>query len=295
MATAGIEATWHGLATGVKAERVLMANLDIRFWAAAGGGGIADRVRGVRGGGAAAAVRTETPRAIAGRDATRAGAQLKPTVLSKAQARRILLRAQRLDEFAPFGDGPDATRLAVEHLGYVQIDTINVIERCHHHILHTRIPGYRREHLHQAQSIDKSVFENWTHALSYVPTRDISFYIGGMKSHRLLQNPWFRSVKPEDLRKVLALIRKQGAITLRDIDDDELVEKDHAWASRKPSKRALQLAFYSGHLTVTERAGMLKTFDLMNRHFGWQRPPKAAPEREIVATCWIGRCAARGS
>ena len=31
LATAGIEATWYGLATGVKAERVLFANLDIRF------------------------------------------------------------------------------------------------------------------------------------------------------------------------------------------------------------------------------------------------------------------------
>ena len=59
----------------------------------------------------------------------------------------------------------------------------------------------------------------------------------------------------EDLRKVLRRIRKQGALTIRDIDDDVLVEKDHAWASRKPSKRALQLAFYRGVLTVSERAG----------------------------------------
>src|SRR6187200_299323 len=81
----------------------------------------------------------------------------KPQLLSKSRARRIWLRAQKLDEYAPFGDGPDATRVAVEHLGYVQIDTINVIERCHHHILFARIPGYQREHLHQAQSIDKTV------------------------------------------------------------------------------------------------------------------------------------------
>ena len=67
-----------------------------------------------------------------------------PFPLTKAQARRIWLRAQRLDEPAPFGDGPEATRAAVEHLGYVQIDTINVIERCHHHILYSRIPDYRR-------------------------------------------------------------------------------------------------------------------------------------------------------
>ena len=53
-------------------------------------------------------------------------------------------------------------------------------------------------------------------------------------------------MKKQDLRKVLTLIRKQGALTIRDIDDDVLVEKDHPWASRKPSKRALQLAFYTG-------------------------------------------------
>ena len=64
-----------------------------------------------------------------------------PYPLTSAEARRIWLRAQRLDTPAPFGEGPPATAAAVEHLGYVQIDTINVIERCHHHILWTRIPG----------------------------------------------------------------------------------------------------------------------------------------------------------
>ena len=64
--------------------------------------------------------------------------------LTKVQARCIWLRAQRLDTQAPFGEGPPATRAAVEHLGYVQIDTINVIERSHHHILWNRIPAYRR-------------------------------------------------------------------------------------------------------------------------------------------------------
>src|SRR3954466_9599606 len=92
--------------------------------------------------------------------------------LATSDARRIWLRAQRLDAPAPFGDGPEATPAAVAHLGYVQIDTINVIERCHHHILWSRIPAYRRAHLHQAQSIDRTVFEYWTHALSYVPSRD---------------------------------------------------------------------------------------------------------------------------
>ncbi len=200
--------------------------------------------------------------------------------VSKAQARRIWLHVQRLDTSAPFGGGPDATSAAVEHLGYVQIDTINVIERCHHHILWTRIPTYRREHLHQAQTVDKSVFEYWTHALSYLPTKDLRFFLGDMKRHRREPRAWFKSVTKTDLQKVLTLIKKEGSLTIRDIDDDVLVEKEHPWASRKPSKRALQLAFYSGVLTISERNGMLKTYDLMARHFGWDKAPRAASEKE---------------
>jgi uncharacterized protein len=201
--------------------------------------------------------------------------------LTKAHARQIWLHAQRLDTSTPFGGGAEATRAAVEHLGYVQIDTINVIERSHHHILWSRIPTYRREHLRQAQTLDKSVFEYWTHALSYLPTKDLRFFIADMKRHRREPRGWFASVGKSDLQKVLRLVKKEGALTIRDIDDDVLVEKEHPWASRKPSKRALQLAFYSGILTVSARDGMLKTYDLAARHFGWDKSPKAASEREI--------------
>lgn len=205
--------------------------------------------------------------------------QRTPVPISKAQARHLWLRAQRLDQRAPFGAGPQATRAAVEHLGYVQIDTIHVIERCHHHILYSRIPEYRRSDLHQAQSADKSVFEYWTHALSYVPTEDFRFFIPAMRQD------WesrFASVTPADLRKLLARIEESGALTIRDIEDDVLVEKNHAWASRKPSKRALQLAFYKGLLTISARDGMLKSYELAHRHFGWEKLPRSATENEIL-------------
>jgi len=208
---------------------------------------------------------------------------VKSHPLTKTEARQIWLRAQRLDSSTPFGDGPQATAAAVEHLGYVQIDTINVIERSHHHILWTRIPNYQRADLRQAQSVDKTIFEYWTHALSYVPARDLRFFLPAMRRHRREGHKWLSSVKPADLRKVLRLIRRDGALTIRDIDDDVLVDKEHLWASRKPSKRALQLAFYTGVLTISERNGMLKTYDLMARHFGWERPPKPASAKEASA------------
>ena len=206
--------------------------------------------------------------------------RIQPITIDQHAARRIWLRAQRLDERAPLGEGPEAVARAVRHLGYVQIDTINVIERCHHHILFARIPDYKRADLKQAQSIDKSVFEYWTHALAYIPTNDLPFFVTDMKGWRGEQTGWFASVAPADLRKVMRLI-KEGPLSIRDIEDDVLRDKDHEWASRKPSKRALQLAFYRGIVAVSERQGMLKTYDLLLRHFGWDALPKAAsgPQR----------------
>jgi uncharacterized protein len=206
----------------------------------------------------------------------------KPIPLTTKQARQIWLHAQRLDDRAPFGNGAQAVSDAVAHLGYVQIDTINVIERCHHHILFSRIPSYRRADLRHAQSVDKSVFEYWTHALSYVPAGDFRFFLPAMREHRREGHKWFASVKPADMRKVMRLVRA-GPLTIRDIEDDVLTEKEHLWQSRKPSKRALQLAFYTGAVTVSERQGMLKTYELMTRHFGWDRLPKPASAKDITA------------
>lgn len=207
----------------------------------------------------------------------------KSFTLAPAQARAIWLQAQRLGAEAPFGEGPEATRRAVEHLGYVQIDTINVIERSHHHILQSRIPDYRRADLEQVQSIDKTVFEYWTHALSYVPTADYRYFIPAMERHREAPNTWLAGVDPDDYAALLRRIRREGALSIRDIDDEVLVEKTHPWASRKPSKRVLRLGFFIGDLAISRRSGMLKSYELAARHFAWLRRPKPATETQIAA------------
>jgi uncharacterized protein YcaQ len=42
------------------------------------------------------------------------------------------------------------------------------------------------------------------------------------------------------------------------------------------------LTFFTGALTVSERTGMLKTYELMDRHFGWDARPKQASERQVL-------------
>jgi uncharacterized protein YcaQ len=207
----------------------------------------------------------------------------KPVTITKAEARRIWLRAQRLDAEYPFGSGPEAARAAIAHLGYVQIDTINVIERCHHHILFSRIPDYQRSDLRHVQSADKSVFEYWTHALSYVPTEDFRFFVPAMKAYREKPSAWFGTVSKAEIAAMKKRLRTEGPLSIRDIDDDELVEKDHPWASRKPSKRVLQLMFYQGFVAIGAREGMLKTYDLTERHFDWENLPKPATDRQRTA------------
>jgi uncharacterized protein YcaQ len=98
---------------------------------------------------------------------------ITPVPLSKQEARRIILAAQGFDKAKPFGSGKSSVHQAVQHLGYVQIDTLSVVERAHHHVLWSRIPDYQPDWLHQAQIKSRSVFEYWAHAAAYLPMQDL--------------------------------------------------------------------------------------------------------------------------
>ncbi|MDZ5650146.1 winged helix-turn-helix domain-containing protein [Nitrospirillum sp. BR 11828] len=205
-----------------------------------------------------------------------------PVEISAARARHLWLAAQRLLDVAPFGAGPEAVARATAHLGYVQIDTINVIERSHHHILQTRIPDYIRGDLAAAQSVDKSVFEYWAHALAYIPTADYRYFAPDMRQIRDNPPPHYAAINRRDYAALLRRIGEEGALSIRDIDDEVLVEKEHLWASRKPSKRLLNFGFYNGDLAISRRDGMLKAYELTDRHFGWERRPRPATPGQVA-------------
>lgn len=80
--------------------------------------------------------------------------------LSAAKLRRIALAQQGLLNTRSLepGSGKDGVAAAIAHLGYVQIDTISVVERAHHHVLRTRVKNYTPEYLDAAVA-HKQVFE----------------------------------------------------------------------------------------------------------------------------------------
>src|SRR6267154_2409269 len=143
-----------------------------------------------------------------------AGALSHPASLSLAEARAISLRSQGLAEDpAPFGSGKAAVLAAIQHLGYVQVDPINVIQRAHHHVLWSRVPDYQPEMLHELQSPDVSVFEYWNHATSYLPTSDFRFSLPLMRKHRA-QLHWSNDSAElrASMRRMRGLIRKNGPL-----------------------------------------------------------------------------------
>ncbi len=202
------------------------------------------------------------------------------TNLSLPVARAVWMQSCHLHQAASIQDLSKDLVGLVDRLGYVQIDTINVIERAHHHILWSRWNDYRPQHLSLLQSKDKSVFEYWTHALAYIPTKHFHHYKVAMKNFSKSPGRWYEMVRPEQVQKLKKQIQQNGALSISDIQDDVRVEKDHEWASRKPSKRVLQYMFNQGQLIISKREGMLKYYELTDRHFGWKKSPMASSTKD---------------
>jgi uncharacterized protein YcaQ len=187
--------------------------------------------------------------------------------ITQKTARRMTLHAQLLDGRTKIRKGKGGVKEAVEHLGYVQIDTISVIERAHHHVLWTRVPGYRPEHLRQAHAVDRSLFEYWGHAASYLPLSDYRFYIPMMRSFYNPSGAWWRGWGEKYcayLEPVLKRIREEGPLAARDFENPGGARKG-PWWDWKPAKAALEMLFWRGELMIAERIGFERVYDLTER------------------------------
>ncbi len=186
--------------------------------------------------------------------------------ISLRTARRLTLNSLLLDGRTKVRAGKGGVAQVVERLGYVQIDTIAVIERAHHHVLWSRMPGYRPGHLHQALAGERTVFEYWGHAASYLPMRDYRFYLPMMRGFLDPKNGWFRGwgEKYGDLLgPVKKRIREEGPLAARDFEHP--AGRKGPWWDWKPAKAALELLFWRGELMIRERRGFERVYDLTER------------------------------
>lgn len=179
-----------------------------------------------------------------------------------ARLRKLALQAQGLLEARPFGSGLDGAGHAIEHMGHVQIDTISVVERAHHHVLYNRVPGYQPAMLEQLLST-RRIFEYWAHAAAFLPIQDFRYSLPYKHAIRSGQTHWFRNHDRQLMRELLARIRSDGPLRSRDLEDGR--DTRAGWWDWKPAKKALEQLYMEGELMVRSREGFQKTYDLTER------------------------------
>ncbi len=184
---------------------------------------------------------------------------MNQVVLSKSQARKIILHAAGLSKRAPFGKGREAVYKLIDHLGFVQIDTNYVVERAHHHAIASRVPDYKPEWLDQLQA-DERIFEFMTYAAGYMPMDDFRFSLP-MKESFLAKRKTLEQPEINMMNKVLDRISRDGPLMARDFENDR-VAASSGWWDWRPSKLALERLYFDGRLMTTHRKDFQKVFDL---------------------------------
>lgn len=192
---------------------------------------------------------------------------MKTISISQSQARRIALNAQLLDGRTKLPKGKEGVARTIELLGYIQIDTIAVIERAHHHTLWNRRPDYKQTCLKQLQEKDRRIFEYWGHAASYLPMTDYRYCIKRMRGFADPHGKW----EKQRLEKyghmmgpVFERIKSEGPLGSKDFKPPDGVRQG-AWWNWRPAKVALELLFWRGELMITGRKNFHRLYDVTER------------------------------
>lgn len=185
---------------------------------------------------------------------------MKTLIISPDEARYLALINQGLDNYRQHKTKKDLLNI-ITKLGYVQIDTISIIERAHKHILWTRFPGYRNDMLDELIDKDKKVFEFWDHAAAYLPMKFYRFSLPRKKMYAEKYKTWEKKNK-KLLKYILERISAEGPLQSRDFDDPK---KRGLWWDWKPAKEGLEFLFHTGRLIARARNNFQKVYDLPER------------------------------
>jgi hypothetical protein len=198
-------------------------------------------------------------------------------LIANQTARRLFLDRHALAE-PPTGEAKGSALAAlIDRIGFVQVDSINTVERAHQMILWSRRQSYRPEALKRLLERDRALWEHWTHDASVLP---VAVY--GHWKHRFDQDRgrlierwtgWQRDGFHEKFDEVLKRVQEGGPVSSGDVGEDEERGKG-GWWDWHPSKAALEYLWRVGELAVCRRDGFKKIYDLTER---------VIPERARVA------------
>lgn len=183
--------------------------------------------------------------------------------ISNRDARRLWLNAHLLSATPT---GPLDLEKTIKQLGFVQLDTIRVVSRAHHHILWTRNQNYREPMLNKHMADHRLVFEHFTHDASVLP---MEFYPMWQRRFRHLEQKvrkweWHRGMLgPDGRNSIKDRIRDEGPLCTKAFDT-KVIGKKEMW-KRPPHKLALDYMWYAGELSTSHRENFTKFYDLTER------------------------------
>jgi uncharacterized protein YcaQ len=187
--------------------------------------------------------------------------------ISNRDARRHLMALYGLSAALPGPMRKDRLAETVGTLGYVQVDSVNVLERAHHHILFSRSHTYRQKDLRALVEKDGALFENWTHDASIIPSAFFPYWRHRFKREEArMRAQWTTRFGSDgfddDLARVHDRIAVEGPLMARHFEGDK---PSTGWWDWHPSKAALEFLWRTGTLAVARREGFQKVYDLTER------------------------------
>jgi uncharacterized protein len=180
--------------------------------------------------------------------------------LTKAQARRIAVRAQLLD-------APRPTDLleVVRRLTLLQIDPTAAIAPSADLVAWSRLgSAYRVEHLKQALEQDRSLFE---HNALIRPISDLPLYLADAASWSPYEKhqAWLRD-NDRFRRDILELLGSSGPLASRDIPDTCAAPwGSTGWTNNRNVTQMLEFLMMRGEVAISGRVGRQRLWDLPER------------------------------
>ena len=190
---------------------------------------------------------------------------MSPLRIQNKIARQLWLESQGLS-VSPTGS-LDLLGI-IKKLGFVQLDSIQVVSRAHHHILWSRNQNYREPMLDNLLANDRSVFEHFTHDASVIPMEFLPFWKRQFrrKKEQLDLAKWFKGLPDQHERELIKnRIGRDGPLSTHAFDT-KITGPKKMW-SRPPHKLALDYMWYAGELATSHRINFNKYYDLAERIF----------------------------
>jgi uncharacterized protein len=190
--------------------------------------------------------------------------------LSAAEARRVAVAAQGFG--GPRATGPvggHALRRVLQHIGLVQIDSVNVLVRAHYLPLFSRLGAYDTDVLDRAAHYaPRRLFEYWGHEASLLPVE--LYPLLRWRMERASADAWggmqrISRERPELLERLVEEVRERGPISASELAADEAPRRAGPWWDWSDIKRALEFLFWSGRLTSARRRRFERLYDLPER------------------------------